>query len=200
MSSSDLSLSDMQQAVRDTARLHWRLFLAQGVIMTILGVLAVIWPQISTVAVDVYVGWLFLLSGIVGLASMFLAPNVQAFLWMLLTAALSLFVGVMLLWHPTEGAVSLTMVLTAFFIVEGIVQIVASLNYRDVFPELWGWMLASGIADLILAALIIKGWPSTATWALGLIVGINLITSGVAVVMVAMAGKSLVRTVASAAR
>ena len=200
MSSSDLSLSDMQQAVRDTARLHWRLFLAQGVIMTILGVLAVIWPQISTVAVDVYVGWLFLLSGIVGLASMFLAPNVQAFLWMLLTAALSLFVGVMLLWHPTEGAVSLTMVLTAFFIVEGIVQIVASLNYRDVFPKSWGWMLASGIADLILAALIIKGWPSTATWALGLIVGINLITSGVAVVMVAMAGKSLVRTVASAAR
>jgi uncharacterized membrane protein HdeD (DUF308 family) len=199
MSSSDLSLSDMQQAVRDTARLHWRLFLAQGVIMTILGVLAVIWPQISTVAVDVYVGWLFLFSGIVGLASMFLAPTVHAFLWMLLTAALSLFVGVMLLWHPTEGAVSLTMVLTAFFIVEGIVQIVASLSYRDVFPESWGWMLASGIADLILAALIIKGWPSTATWALGLLVGINLITSGVAVVMVAMAGKSLVREVASAA-
>jgi uncharacterized membrane protein HdeD (DUF308 family) len=160
----------------------------------------VIWPGISTIAVDVYVGWLFLLSGIVGLASMFLAPNAQAFLWMLLTAALSLFVGVMLLWHPTEGAVSLTMVLTAFFIVEGIIQIVASLGYRDIFPGQWGWMLASGIAALILAALIIKGWPSTATWALGLIVGINLITSGLAITMVALAGRSLVRTVANAAR
>jgi len=119
MSSSNLSLSDMQIAVRDTVRYHWQLFLTQGVIMTILGILAVIWPGISTIAVDVYVGWLFLFSGIVGLFTMFLAQDAQAFLWMLLTAALALFVGIMLLWHPTEGAVSLTAVLTAFFIVEG---------------------------------------------------------------------------------
>ena len=138
MRPADSALSDMQRAVRDTVRLHWQLFLAQGVIMLILGVLAVVWPQISTLAVDIYVGWLFLLSGIVGILTMFLARDVQAFLWMLLTAALSLFVGVMLVWHPTEGAVSLTMVLTAFFIVEGVVQIVASLSYRDVFPEPMG--------------------------------------------------------------
>lgn len=200
MASANPTLSDMQAAVKDTVRLHWQLFLAQGVIMLILGVLAVIWPQISTIAVDVYVGWLFLLSGIVGLASMFLAQNVQAFLWMLLTAALSLFVGIVLLWHPVEGAASLTLVLIAFFVVEGVFQIVASLSYRDIFPSQWGWMLASGIVDLILAALIIKGWPSTATWALGLIVGINLITSGAAITMVALAGKALVQTVAKAAR
>jgi uncharacterized membrane protein HdeD (DUF308 family) len=200
MASANPTLSDMQHAVRDTVRHHWQLFLTQGVIMLILGVLAVIWPQISTIAVDVYVGWLFLLSGIVGLASMFLAQNVQAFLWMLLTAALSLFVGIVLLWHPVEGAASLTLVLIAFFIVEGVFQIVASLSYRDIFPGQWGWMLASGIVDLILAALIIKGWPSTATWALGLIVGINLITSGAAITMVALAGKALVQTVAKAAR
>jgi uncharacterized membrane protein HdeD (DUF308 family) len=200
MSSSNPTLSDMQRAVRDTVRLHWQLFLTQGVIMVILGVLAVVWPQISTIAVDVYVGWLFLLSGVVGLATMFLAQNVPAFLWSLLTAALSLFVGILLLWHPTEGAVSLTLVLIALFIVEGIFQIAASLSYRDVFPDSWGWMLASGIADLILAALIIKGWPSTASWALGLIVGVNLITSGAAITMVALAGRSLVRTVANATR
>ena len=194
MSPATPTLSDMQHAVRDTVRLHWQLFLTQGVIMAILGVLAVVWPQISTIAVDVYVGWLFLLSGIVGLASMFLAQNVQAFLWMLLTAALSLFVGIVLLWHPVEGAASLTLVLIAFFIVEGVFQIVASLSYRDIFPRQWGWMLASGIVDLILAALIIKGWPSTATWALGLIVGINLITSGAAITMVALAGKAAAGT------
>ena len=198
MSSSNLSISDMQHAVRDTVRHHWQLFLTQGVIMTILGVLAVIWPQISTVAVDVYVGWLFLLSGVVGLATMFLAQDVQAFLWLLLTAALSLFVGIVLLWHPVEGAVSLTLVLIAFFIVEGIFQIAASVSYRDVFPDSWGWLLASGIADLILAALIIKGWPSTAGWALGLIVGVNLVTSGAAIIMVALAGRSVVKAIASA--
>ena len=137
MSSSNLSISDMQHAVRDTVRHHWQLFLTQGVIMTILGVLAVIWPQISTVAVDVYVGWLFLLSGVVGLATMFLAQDVQAFLWLLLTAALSLFVGILLLSHPTEGAVSLTLVLIAFFIVEGIFQIAAGRRIQ-------GNMLQSG--------------------------------------------------------
>jgi uncharacterized membrane protein HdeD (DUF308 family) len=200
MASTNPNINDMQRAVKDTVQLHWQIFLTQGVIMVVLGVLAVVWPQISTIAVDVYVGWLFLLSGVVGLVSMFLAQNVQAFLWSLLTAALSLFVGVLLLWHPTEGAVSLTLVLIALFIVEGIFQIAASLSYRDVFPDSWGWMLASGIVDLILAALIIKGWPSTASWALGLIVGVNLFSSGLAVIMVALAGKTLVQTVAKAAR
>ena len=200
MVSSTPALSDMQRAVKDTVHLHWQIFLTQGVIMVILGVLAVVWPRISTIAVDVYVGWLFLLSGVVGLASMFLAQNVQAFLWSLLTAALSLFVGVLLLWHPTEGAVSLTLVLIALFIVEGIIQIAASLSYRDVLPNSWGWMLASGVVDLILAALIIRGWPSTASWALGLIVGVNLISTGLAVIMVALAGKTLVQTVAKAAQ
>jgi len=115
--------TDMQHVIRETVRLHWQLFLAQGVIMVILGVLAVVWLQISTIAVDIYVGWLFLLSGVVGLASMVLGMNVQAFLWSLLTAALSLFAGIVLLWHPVEGTVSLTLVLIALFIVEGLFQI-----------------------------------------------------------------------------
>src|SRR4029450_11096964 len=123
MTSQTPALGDMQRAIRDTVRRHWQLFLAQGVIMLILGILAVIWPGISTIAIDVYVGWLFLLSGIIGLFTMFLARNVQAFLWMLLTAALSLFVGVTLPYPPPEGAASLALVLTAFFIVEGIFQI-----------------------------------------------------------------------------
>jgi uncharacterized membrane protein HdeD (DUF308 family) len=200
MNAENLTVSDMQRAVRDTVRLHWQLFLAQGVIMLILGIVAIVWPQISTIAVDVFVGWLFLLSGIVGILTMFLARDVQAFLWMLLTAALALFVGVMLVWHPAEGAASLTVVLTAFFIVEGVVQIVASLSYRDIFPNQWGWMLASGIADLILAGIIIAGWPSTATWVLGLLVGVNLITSGAAITSVALAAREVVKTFATAGR
>ena len=112
MASVDPSLSDMQRAVRDALRVHWRLFLTQGVVMVILGILAIVWPVIATLAVDIYVGWLFLISGIVGLVAMFSAKDVPAFLWTLLTAALSLVVGVLLLWKPIEGAVSLTLVLT----------------------------------------------------------------------------------------
>jgi uncharacterized membrane protein HdeD (DUF308 family) len=193
-------INDIQSSVRDAVRLHWHFFLAQGVIVTVLGVLAVIWPQLSTVAVDVYVGWLFLLSGAVGLITMFFAPSASAFFWSLFTAALSLFVGILLLWHPVEGVISLTLVLIAFFIAEGVFQIVASLSYREAFPESWGWMLASGIADLILAGLIVSGWPGTASWALGLIVGANLISSGIAIIMVAVTGRRLVRTAEKAFR
>ncbi|MDE5443165.1 hypothetical protein GWG65_17230 [Bradyrhizobium sp. CSA207] len=135
---------------------------------------------------DIYVGWIFLLSGFVGLVTMFFAPTVPAFLWALLTAALSLFCGILLLWHPVEGAISLTLVLIAFFVAEGVFQIAAAIRYRDAFPGSWGWMVMSGLSDLLLAGLIISGWPGSAAWALGLIVGINLITSGIAVTMVAI--------------
>ena len=200
MSTSEPTITDIQDSVRNAVRLHWHFFLAQGVIMTILGVLAIIWPQVSTVAVAVYVGWLFLLSGALGLVTLFFAPAVSAFFWSLFTAALSLFVGILLLWHPVEGAISLTLVLIAFFIAEGVFQIAASLGHREAFPDSWGWMLASGIADLILAALIISGWPGTAGWALGLIVGVNLITSGIAIIMVSVTARRFVRAAERAFR
>ena len=170
-------------------RLHWQLFLVQGTIMLILGVIDIIWilPQISTLPLDIYVGWLFLLNGTVGILAMFLTRDVQTFIWMLLTAAPSFFLGIMLVWHPGAGAASLTLLLTAFFIAEGVVQITASLSYQDVFSNQWGWVLASGITDLILAGIIIAGRPGTTTWALGLSVGVNLITSGVAIAMVTLA-------------
>ena len=191
---------DSERIITETIRLHWVLFLVQGIIMMVLGALAVIWPQVSTLAVDLYVGWMFLISGLIGLFTMFVASSAAGFLWSLLTAALSLFVGVLLLWHPVEGAVSLTLVLMAFFIAEGIFQIAAAIRYREAFPDSWGWLLMSGLADLVLAAMLIWGWPSTATWALGLIAGLSLITSGLAIVMVAAAARNMVRMVEQATR
>ncbi len=135
MSSFNPPLSDMQRSIREALRVHWQLFLFQGVAMVILGVIAIIWPVITTFAVDIYVGWLLLISGIVGLIALFAAEDVPAFLWTLLTAALSLIAGVLLLWKPVEGAVSLTLVLTAFFIAEGIFQIAASISYRKAIPD-----------------------------------------------------------------
>jgi uncharacterized membrane protein HdeD (DUF308 family) len=192
MTSANISSDDLARNIKESVQLHWSLFTAQGVIMVLLGIAAVIWPQLSSMAVDVYVGWLFLLSGVVGLATMFFAPNAPGFLWSLLTGALALFAGVVLLWHPVEGVVSLTLVLVAFFVAEGVSQIAAAFAYRSAFPESWGWMLVSGIADLALAGVIIAGWPGSLSWALGLIVGVNLITSGLAIVMVAVAARNMV--------
>jgi len=187
--------SSETHSIRDVVRLHSGLLLAQGVILTLLGVAAVIWPQISSLAVDVYVGWILLFSGVVGLVMMFFAPNVGGFFWSLLTGALALFAGVLLLWHPAEGVVSLTLVLVAFFIAEGVFQIAGAIVARSEFPDSWGWMLASGIVDLVLAGLIIVGWPSSANWALGTVVGVNLMTSGVAIIMVANATRNIARTI-----
>jgi uncharacterized membrane protein HdeD (DUF308 family) len=198
MTSANISSDDLARGIKESIRLHWSLFTAQGVIMVLLGIAAVIWPQLSSIAVDVYVGWLFLLSGVVGLATMFFAPNATGFLWSLLTGALALFAGVLLLWHPVEGVVSLTLVLVAFFIAEGVSQIAAAFAYRSAFPESWGWMLVSGIADLVLAGVIIAGWPGSLSWALGLIVGVNLITSGLAIVMVAIASRNVVNAIVRA--
>lgn len=178
---------DGARALRETLRVHSRLFLAQGLITALLGIAAVIWPNISSVAAELYIGWILTFSGVLGMAMMFLAPTAGGFFWSLVTGALALFAGLLLIWHPVEGVMSLTLVLVGFFIVEGTFQIAAAFAYRPAFPESWGGMLVSGLADLILAWLIVSGWPSTAAWALGLIVGVNLITSGVATIIVANA-------------
>ena len=191
MASLNSGHNNMQRAISDALGTHWKLLTFQGVVMIILGVLAVAAPAVATIAVDIYVGWLFLLSGIVGLVAIFSAKNIPAFLWSLITAALSAAAGVLLVWKPVEGALSLTLLLTAFFVVEGVFQLVTSVAYRDVIRGSWGWMLVSGIADLALAAIILRGWPMTAVWTLGLLVGINLITSGWAIVMAALAGRSV---------
>src|SRR5271166_3412615 len=83
----------------------------------------------------------------------------------------------------------------SLFIVEGIFQAVAAFTYRDAMPRSWGWLLASGLADLALAAIIIAGWPGTAAWTLGLLVGVNLLTTGWAVVMVALGAREIAQSV-----
>jgi uncharacterized membrane protein HdeD (DUF308 family) len=189
MAAVDPNLSAMQHAIRDAMATHWRLFLFQGVVMIILGVLAVALPMAATLAIELFVGWLFLISGIIGLVALFSVHDAPAFLWGLVTAALSVAAGVMLIWNPVAGALSLTLVLVALFIAEGVFQIATSMGYRHVMAASWGWLLVSGISDLVLAAVIILGWPISAVWALGLLVGVNLLTSGWALVMAAFAGR-----------
>ena len=188
------NLSDMQRAVRDAFGAHWRLMMFQGVVMIILGVLAVAAPVIATIAIDIWVGWLFLFSGVIGLIALFSSHHIPAFLWSLITAALSIALGILLIWKPVEGALSLTFLLTAFFLVEGVFQIATSLVYRDSLPGTWGWMLASGVSDLLLVSIIVLGWPATGVWVLGLLVGINLFMSGWAIVMMAFAGRQATKT------
>lgn len=197
-------LSDLQRGVKDALSARWGLLMFQGVALIVLGVLAIAAPMLATIAVEIYFGWLFLIAGVVGLVAMFHADDIAAFLWTLVTAALSLATGILLLYHPISGTVTLTLALTAFFIAEGVFQVVSSLAYRKALPSTWGWLLASGVADLVLAAIIVSGWPLSATWVLGLLAGVNLLTTGWATVMAASAardvGKRIDYSIAHASR
>jgi uncharacterized membrane protein HdeD (DUF308 family) len=186
----DASMTDMRRVMLNALAAHWRMFLFQGIVMIILGVLAVCAPMAATIAVDIYVGWLFLIGGVIGFVVLISSRHAHAFLWSLLTAALMVLIGGMLIARPVQGALSLTFVLTAFFLVEGAFQSAVAIASRHVTGGHWGWMLMSGVADLALAAIIIAGWPGTAVWALGLLVGVNLLTSGWAIVMAALSGRA----------
>ena len=178
--------ADLQAGLARSLREHWGLFLAEGVILVVLGLLAVAIPPLATIAVTIVIGWLFLVSGVLGLITTFWARHAPGFWWSLVSALLAIVVGVMMLASPLGGAVSLTLLLISFFLVEGVVSIMYAIEHRQSLSGRWGWMLASGIVDLVLAAVVLAGLPGTAAWAIGLLVGINMVFGGTALIMMAL--------------
>jgi uncharacterized membrane protein HdeD (DUF308 family) len=134
-------------------------------------------------------GWLFLAGGIAGLVTTLVMWRVPGFWWSLLSAVFTIALGVMLFAVPELGLVIVPLLLIAFFVLEGIATIMFALDHRRELSGRWEWMLASGIIDLSLAAVILIGLPATSTWAIGLIVGINLIFGGVAMIGMALAAR-----------
>jgi uncharacterized membrane protein HdeD (DUF308 family) len=176
----------LQQALTQSIREHWKLFLIEGIVLVVLGVLAILIPQIATLAVAIFLGWLFLISGVAGLITTFMARQAPGFWWSLLSAVLAVAAGLVLLARPVVGAVSLTLLLIVFFIIEGVVSIMYAFEHKKELSGKWAWMLVSGIIDLVLAAMIWAGLPTTAEWALGLLVGINMLFGGSALIAMAM--------------
>jgi uncharacterized membrane protein HdeD (DUF308 family) len=143
--------------------------------------------MVASLAVTILFGWLFLISGIVGLITTFVMRQAPGFWWSLLSGVLGVVVGGWLLVEPVQGLVSLTYLLIAFFIVEGIATIMFALEHRAALSGRWAWMLVSGVVDLFLAAVILAGLPGTVAWALGLIVGINMVFGGASMIGMALA-------------
>ena len=158
------------------------MFVIEGIVLVVLGLLAVLLPPLATLGVTIFLGWLFVISGVMGLIATFWARQAPGFWWSLLSAVLGIAVGLVLLVSPVSGAVSLTLVLGVFFAVEGVASIMYALEHRQQLSGRWGFMLFSGVIDLILAAMILIGLPGTAAWAIGLLVGINMIFGGSALI------------------
>lgn len=191
---------DLQRVARETLHEHWVLFLIEGVVLVVLGATAIVLPVLASLAVAILLGWLFLVSGVLGLISTFSMRHAPGFWWSLLSGVLAIVVGALLLWMPVTGMFSLTFLVIAFFIVEGVASIMFALDHKRELTGQWGWMLASGIVDLALAALLFAGLPSTAAWAVGLLVGINMVFGGASLIALALGARRMAEPQTSTVR
>jgi uncharacterized membrane protein HdeD (DUF308 family) len=174
------------QAAARTVRDHWQLFLLEGIALIVLGMLALAEPAFASLAATIFFGWLLLISGFIGFIASFRARRAPGFIWSLASAILAVAAGVLLLDAPLQGTLSLTGIVIAFLLIEGIVSIIYALEHRGSQSGRWGWMLVSGLLDIVLGGILLSGLPGTALWALGMLIGINMLFGGTSLIAMAL--------------
>jgi len=165
-----------------------------GVLLIVFGILAVGSPLLAAVAVNVVIAWLIILAGVVHLVLAFHAHRAGSLIWKLLVGIAYLLFGGYLILHPVLGVASLTLVLAALFLIEGILDIVMFFKMRSMRGS--SWVLVDGIVTLLLGLMIYTQWPSSSVWAIGTLVGVSMIISGVARVMLSLAVRKTAAAVA----
>lgn len=192
-----LTVSDIEMRVAETRELitkKWAWFLALGILLIVAGIAAIAFPLAGTIVAKTFLGWLFLIAGVVMVVHAFQAPGWQGFLWELLVGLLYVIAGGYLAFFPFTGLITLAIVLAVLFIAEGIFEVIQAFRVRP--HEGWFWLLLSGLAALAVGLLIAIDLPGSAVWALGLLVGINLLFSGWSYVFLALAGRRAHETAA----
>jgi uncharacterized membrane protein HdeD (DUF308 family) len=168
----------IREAMRERVKQHSFWYIIQSGLMILAGILALIFPVISSVAIVLFLGWLLIFSGILQAISLIDARHVPHFWLQLVSVVLSVLVGILFLRNPGAGLLTLTLLLIVFFMVEGISKVIFSLTIRP-FPN-WGWVFASGVISILLAFYLWANTPVTAIWLLGVLLGIELICEGAA--------------------
>ena len=156
-----------------------------GVLLIVLGAMAIASPMIAAVAVNVVVAWLIVVAGIAHLALAFHTRAAGSAVWRTLVGLAYIAFGVYVVAQPAIGVASLTLVLGSLFLVEGILEVALFFQLRSLKGA--GWFLFDGIVTLLLGLMIYLKWPSSSAWAIGTLVGVSLIISGVARVMMSVA-------------
>ena len=183
-------ISRLQSEMRAAVREHWKAFLFEGILLAIPGLAAIIVPQLASLAITIFLGWIFLIAGIGGLIITFWARQMPGFWWSLISAALAVLAGLILLARPVQGVLTLTIVVGAYFLAEGVATIMYALEHRRELSGRWSWLLVAGLMDILISFIIIAGLPGSAEWALGLLVGINLLFGGATLIGMALAARN----------
>jgi len=166
---------------------HRGWFIGLGIVLCLLGALAIAVPFVATLATTLFIGWLMVISGIGHAIHAFQNRRWAGFPWALLSSILYLVAGGLIIWNPLVGTLTLTLVLSLFFLANGFVKVVRALQHRA--TSSWGWLLVDGIITLALGGLILAKWPSTAVWAIGLLVGVDLLVSGSSMLVLGLLGR-----------
>lgn len=182
-------IAKLQSEMSAAVKVHWKAFLFEGILLALLGLAAMIVPPLASLAVAIFLGWAFLISGVAGLVITYWAREMPGFWWSLFSAALAVLAGLVLLARPVQGVLTLTIVVGAYFLIEGVTTIMYALEHRRELSGRWSWLLVSGLMDILISFLIIAGLPGSAEWAIGLLVGINLVIGGASLVGMALAAR-----------
>ena len=166
-----------------------------GVLLIVLGMFAVASPALAAVAVNAVIAWLIVLAGVIHLVLAFYAHRAGSLLWKLVVGLAYVVFGVYLIAHPALGVASLTLLLGSLFLVEGIFDIALFFQMRAVGGS--SWILVDGIITLLLGLMIYLQWPSSSNWAIGTLVGVSLIISGVTRLMLSLAVRKATAGLAS---
>lgn len=168
----------------------WKLLLTAGIISAILGAIAIIIPPLASVTITLLVGILLLIGAVAYVAEAISRGTTGHRIWSFIVAIIYVIAGVWLIVNPAEGTITLTWVLAIFFLVIGIFRILAGIQARGKVPNA-GWTIVNGILAVIIALLVIANLPSSAAWAIGLLVGIQLLFDGIMMIAAGMAAKKL---------
>jgi uncharacterized membrane protein HdeD (DUF308 family) len=184
-----------QQTPSEIVRRASTLSTLWGVALVVLGMVAVASPFLAAVAVNAVIAWLIVLAGVVHLTVAFHTREAGSLIWRLLVGLAYIFFGVYLIARPALGVASLTLVLASLFLVEGILNIALFFRVRSVRGS--SWVLIDGIVTLLLGLMIYTQWPSSSAWAIGTLVGVSMIISGVTRVMLSLAVRKVTDTISS---
>lgn len=174
--------------VLDVLHPKWGWILLLGILMVILGAVALMILPAATIGTALFLGWLLLISGVVEMIHMFGVRRWGGFFLHLACGVLGILIGLMIVTHPVAGAVAFTLLFSSFLVVIGLFRLIAAFSLK--FPH-WGWAFFDGIVTLALGVLIWADWPWSGVWFLGLSVGISLLLRGWSYVMFALAIRKL---------
>jgi len=177
--------------LREGLRRSWRALMAVGIVAILVGCVAIIVPAVASVATAIFIGWILIIAGAFLIAGAFAAQTVGSVLLRLVWAVLTVIVGVYLIVEPDSGTLTLTLVLGLYFLFMGATRIAVAFAARG--RQGAGLVGLSGVAGLLIGILILAKFPSSADWAIGLLVGIDLIFAGWTLTSVALVGKDLSR-------